>query len=153
MGEKTKNYEIAYLLSSGIPEEEVLTYVGKLTAAIESVGGSVGRAEEPQKRKLAYPIKKERFAYFGYTTFSLENPRGLAELEKKIKLESKVLRYLITEEVSQPPVRKLYIRERREPQLLKETQQPPAVTKREPEEKEKLDIVELDKKLEEILGK
>ena len=57
-----KNYELAYLLSSSIPEEEVLTRAGKLTALIEENKGLIRHVQEPRKIKLAYPVKKEKVA-------------------------------------------------------------------------------------------
>src|SRR3989338_7953569 len=92
-----KNYEIAYLLSLLVPENEVATYAGKLTSLIGDQGGVVKRVEEPKARRLAYPVKKERSAYFGYTTFVMAK-EAINDLKKKLAFETKILRFLIVEE-------------------------------------------------------
>jgi len=138
-----KNYEIAYLLSLLVPENEVATYAGKLTSLIGDQGGVVKRVEEPKARRLAYPVKKERSAYFGYTTFVMAK-EAINDLKKKLAFETKILRFLIVEEEEKSiPMPRISFRKPQERVI---------VTPRETEEKEKLDIVQLDKKLEEILG-
>lgn len=147
MDRDPKNYELAYLLSPSIPEEGVLTRVGKLTALIEENKGLIRHVQEPRKIKLAYPIKKEKTAYFGYTTFSLA-PEFLLSLEKKIKGEE-VLRYLLVEEEigrKAPAFRAFTPRSAPLPRQK-------AAPREEPKMEEKLDLEALDKKLEEILGK
>lgn len=54
MEQVIKNYEIAYLLSPSIPEEEVLTHAKKLSAIIEEQKGSVKHLQEPKKHKLHF---------------------------------------------------------------------------------------------------
>lgn len=46
------------------------------------------------KIRLAYPIKKENFAYFGYVYFEGE-PAAIKNLKADLKLNPEVLRYLI----------------------------------------------------------
>ena len=151
MDSEAKNYELAYILSTAIPEDGVLAAAGKLTAAIEEARGMVKRAETPKKRRLAYAIKKEQNGYFGWTSFGMA-PAGIAALEKKIKEEKNLLRHLIVEEEIEtriPFVRP--IGARRAPAPQKSLLAPAPAPKAMPEEK--LDLEALDKKLEEILGK
>ena len=145
MDAETKNYEIAYLLAPSIAEGEVLTYAGKLTGLIEAEKGQVKYVEEPKKRRLAYPIKKERNAYFGWTTFNAA-PEKISGINKKLKDENSFLRYLIVEEEIE--------KRRPMPAFPFPTREPRA--KAAPKIKipeEKLDMEALDKRLEEILGK
>lgn len=147
MEQETKNYEIAYLISPSIPEEKVLPCTGKISALIEEQKGVIKHLQEPKKQRLSYAIKKERNAYLAWTTFRLM-PEHIAGLEKKLKSESSLLRYLIVEEetrlkapVFRTPIAKLGM-------------QKTATIPREAEAtEEKLDLEALDKKLEEILGK
>lgn len=148
MEQETKNYEIAYLLSPSISEEEVLTHVQQISTLIEEQKGSVKHVQEPRKHKLSYPIQKERNAYFGWTTFRLV-PDGVAPLEKKIKVYAHILRYLIVEEETRlkaPVFRTPTAR----PMM---GQKSPSVPRELEKGDEKLDLEALDKKLEEILGK
>lgn len=144
MDPETKNYEIAYILSFSVPADEVVTEAGKLTSHISDSSGVVRFIEEPKQRRIFYPIKKERSVYFGWTTFTMAKS-SIGELKKKLAFEPQILRFLIVEEEEKSaPIPRLVFREPRKKIII-----PP----REAEEKEKLDVVQLDKKLEEILGK
>ncbi len=148
MASEQKNYELAYLLPPSIAEGEVLTHAGKITTLIEGAGGMIRHAEEPRKRKLAYPVKKEVNAYFGWTTFAI-SPENLAALKKKIVSEEKILRHLLVEEEIE--TKPQFIR----PFPVRHQPVRPSVAPHpaEPKLEEKLDLEALDKKLEEILGK
>lgn len=148
MEQEIKNYEISYLLSPAIAEGEVLMIVGKLTTLIEEQKGAIKHVEEPKKRKLAYAINKERNAYFSWITFRLY-PVQIVALEKKLKAENYLMRYLIVEEETRIKA-PIFHTQIQKPTMYKapsgtiyDTQQP----------EEKLDLEALDKKLEEILGK
>lgn len=144
----TKNYELAYLLSPSLAEGEVLTRANKLSILIEEAKGIIRKSEQPRRRRLAYPVNKQKEAYFGWMTFSLAREE-MPSLEKKLKGEGEILRYLVVEEEV----------EKRPPLVLRTIpsrparSRPPATPKREIEPEEKLDLEALDKKLEEILGK
>lgn len=144
-----KNYELAYILTSSIPEGEVSAVVAKLATIIQEQNGVIRRQEEARKRQLAYPVKKERVAYFGWITFSMV-PELITELKKKLAGEAQILRQLLVEEdmtqFNLPP-RRMYTPR----PLASAVKSPETPTEETPEEK--LDLEALDKKLEEILGK
>ena len=148
MDSEAKNYELAYLLSPSLPEDEVLGYAGKLSGVIEEQKGAIRHVEPPKRRKLAYPIHKEGTAYFGWTTFAAA-PAAIAQIEKKVKEMPQILRHLTVEEeieTRRPIFRPL------QPRMASGTANPAAPHEAEKPE-EKLDLEALDKKLEEILGK
>ena len=142
-----KNYELAYLLSSTVPEEEVLTWTGKITRAIADAKGVVRRVEEPFRRHLGYPIQKETQAYFGWTTFTAA-PEMLVEIKKSLQALGKIIRLLILEKIeSTVPVRPMRLR------TLPTVPAARPIPRETEKPEEKLDLEALDKKLEEILGK
>lgn len=146
MASEPQKYELAYLLSPAVPEEEVLAWAGKLAKLIEDAGGMVRYQETPAKRKLASAVKKEGNAYFGWTTFTAAT-EAIGALEKKLKAVENLLRYvLVTEKEIVQPARTFAPRSFIAPRI-----KPPAIPAEKPEEK--LDLEELDKRLEEILGK
>lgn len=159
-----KSYEVAYLISPALPEDEVFGEAGKITAAIQDAHGLVGRIEEPKKRRLAYPIRlarrssngggKLREAYFGWTTFAIA-PERLTDIERRLKAEPNVVRYLIAEEVKRPaaPPRLRLDRARRPAVPAPRLEGVKPFTPAAPKEEDKTKLEELDKKLEEILGK
>ncbi len=147
MNEDSKNYELAYLVIPSVSEEEALAAAGKLSSVLESEHGVIRHLETPKKRKLAYPIKKEKTAYFGWTTFTA-SPAAIAHIAKKISIDTAVLRHMIVEERV----------ETRTPFLRPFSPRGSSAQKAIPREaekpgEEKLDLETLDKKLEEILGK
>ena len=144
MDSNPKTYELAYLLSPSIREEEILTHAAKITGVIEQAGGLVKHAETPRKRRLAYPVKKQTNAYFGWTIFSAL-PEAIKAIEKQIKAESP-LRSMLVEEEPMPEPRRMPVPGRRPAGVGRVMRTP-----EKPEEK--LDLEALDKKLEEILGK
>ncbi|MBI4132632.1 MAG: 30S ribosomal protein S6 [Candidatus Sungbacteria bacterium] len=153
MDSEVRNYEITYLIHPDIAEDEVFGQAGKITSFVQEAHGLVGRIGEPKKRRLAYPIKKFRDAYFGWTKFTIV-PERIAEIEKKLALEKNFIRYLIVEDAKRPP---LEFRPRREAALRRAP--PPSrqlvtpFVPEPPKEEDKIKLEELDKKLEEILGK
>ena len=154
MDAEIKNYEIAYLINPDVPEDGVFGEVGKITGLIQDAHGLVGKIQEPKKRKLAYPISKSLYAYFGWTTFAVA-PERIANVEKRLRLEKSILRYLMVEEVKRP-VMQFRPRGGGIPRRALATPHLEGVapfTPAQPKEEDQVKIQELDKRLEEILGK
>ncbi len=83
---KKRKYEISFVLKT----ENISVISQSLTN-----GGFVILTENPlEKVQLAYPIKKENYAYFGYCHFEGE-PAAVKNLRVDLKLNPEVLRYLI----------------------------------------------------------
>lgn len=143
METEPKNYEIAYLISPQVAAEDAFGEAGKITGFIQDAKGFIGHIEEPKRKTLAYSIKKFREAYFGWTRFSIGS-RELSELEKKLSREPNIIRFLIVHADETPPER--YPLRHGAARKTQKSAVPPA-------EKERMDIGELDKRLEEILGK
>lgn len=150
METEAKNYEIAYILSSDINEEEIFGVIGKITGLIQDEKGMVQKIEEPQKIKLAYPIQKQKTAYLGCTVFSML-PENVEGLKKKLRQENKtIIRFLMVlaqKKLAAAAMRKQIIVSK--PKIGKPPATP-AIPVSEAEEK--VDMAELDKKLEELLG-
>lgn len=147
MDSDTKNYELAYLLSPSLPEEDVLVWSNKIAALIEEAHGVIRRFEPPKKRQLSYPIKKTSFAYFGWIVFTVA-PDVVLQINKKVKELEHILRHLTTEIGEADTRPRVYPLRSVRKAPLQETKQPVREKK-----DEALDLEALDKKLEEILGK
>ncbi|TSD04854.1 MAG: hypothetical protein Greene071436_41, partial [Parcubacteria group bacterium Greene0714_36] len=111
------------------------------------------RVEPPKKRRLAYGVKKEHSAYFGWTTFTALSS-AVATIDKKTKDMPQVLRHLVVEEEieTRRPILRTF-----QPSAMRVSPGGIAIAPEVPREREamdeKLDFEALDKKLEEILGK
>jgi len=144
-----KKYEIAYILTPSLTNEEALIISGKLSTLVEEAQGTVRHREDPRKRRLAYHVKKQDYGYFGWITFDAA-PDILSEIEKKLKTMKEVMRHLMVvgEEVPPQPLRTFTPRPE-SPKVSPRPVSPESV----PVTEKKLDLEELDKRLEEILGK
>lgn len=91
--DEKKSYELGFLLN-----EENLSPVKRLLEKHSAANLSEGSLV---KVNLAYPIKKQGQAFFGYLRFELEGP--VAELKKDLKLEPTVLRHLLIKVPSAAP--------------------------------------------------
>jgi len=132
-----KEYEISLLLK----EESGSAAVKNLMALH---GCTITLDNEPRRITLAYPIKKEPSALFGFMRF-LAEPQSLKELSKALEFEPSCLRFLVISE-----------------SFEKKAERAPGLRKAAPVRGERIqesaprtpDIVtneELERKLEEIL--
>jgi len=137
-----KIYELNYLISPDLSEEELNAFQEKINKYVQEEKGILGETNKPQKRILAYPIKKMVQAYLSSINFQL-NPESLLNIEKKIKNEGQIIRYLIL--VKKP--RK--VTEKRIRRIIKKLEQPSM--KAETPQKKKADLETIEQKLEEIL--
>jgi len=135
-----KLYEIIYLISADLSEEELKACQEKITSLIQEEG-VLSEVGSSIRKTLAYPIKKKSTAFSATLSFQLE-PERVESLEKKLKAESKILRYLILgKPKTKPPTtfRKKMVGGK-----------PP--TPRKKVVGGKVELKEIEKKLEEILG-
>ena len=148
-----KLYELIYLSSTDLSKEELNLLQEKIISLIREVGGEllVGEslANTFVRKKLASPIKNKGEAYFTALSFRFE-PEKLENLEKKLKLENQILRYLI---LVKPKPEKLF--EPKPTQILparlafgnSKAGGPRKTLKKKP----KVELKEIEKKLDEIL--
>lgn len=82
-----EKYELTLIFKSDLTEEKIDAILSKLKIKEESkkVWG---------KRFLAYPIKKQKEGIYVHLGLKIK-PEQAKELEKKISLENKILRYLL----------------------------------------------------------
>lgn len=135
-----KNYELTYLISPDLSEEELKIFSGKINNFIQEEAGVLEKTTEPFKRKLSYPIKKKEEGFSITLIFSLD-PGKLENLEKKLKPENQILRYIILTKKNPEKI----LAPRRHPKTQDDqpsTSQPKV---------KKVELKEIDKKIEEIL--
>jgi len=137
---KTKLYELVCLISPEINEEELATLSEKINSLIKEKGGILEKEISLIKKKLAYPIKKKSVAYLKVLNFQLENQR-LEELKKEIISEKNILRLAI--------LNKKIAKIKKERHKLPFRTEITPTTREKP--KKKVELKEIEKKLEEIL--
>ncbi|ONI40492.1 30S ribosomal protein S6 [Candidatus Epulonipiscium fishelsonii] len=92
-----RKYELALVLVANLGEEDKLSELGKIKEIIARFGGQITNVDDWGKRKLAYEIKKvqkykEGFYYFIHFDAATSVP---AELESRLRITERVLRYLV----------------------------------------------------------
>jgi len=144
-----KLYELTYLISPDLSEEELKNFSKKISDFILTEGGTLDRTAAPIRKKLAYPIKERKETSLATLNFYL-NPEELENFEKKLKSENQILRYmLLTKKISKKIIPEKI---RRKPFEISEKPFAPYERKRVKPEDKKVELKEIDKKIEEILN-
>jgi small subunit ribosomal protein S6 len=129
-----KYYELTYLISPDLSEPEVKNIQEKVNSLIQTREGFLDSSTPPERIDLSYPIKKKTQAYLTSLSFHLKVEK-INDLEKEIKSEGNILRFLIC-------VRK----------KLKAVEAPRRAPIKKPEKEKKAELKDIEQKLEEILG-
>ncbi|MDD4532605.1 MAG: 30S ribosomal protein S6 [Bacilli bacterium] len=91
-----KKYEIMYILKPELDAEGVKAESASLQKIIVDNGGKVIDVNEWGLRTLAYPIKKEVKGYYFVLKVEIAEQATLDEFNRLTRVNSNVLRYLIT---------------------------------------------------------
>ena len=130
-----KTYELSYLVSPELSEEEAKAITQKIISFIGEQD-KVKNVSPLVKKRLGSPVRDKTIASMGSLNF-VANPEKVKEIEKSLRNEPEILRYMILskkeKKIEQKTIKKLVIK----PKLLKK--------------QKKVELKEIDKKLEEIL--
>lgn len=114
-----KNYELLYVLPASQTSEDIVKNFNEVKKHIEKLGGTMletllehpfltktgmSKEEEPEeikalpivKRKLAYPIKHEKFGIYCLVNFQAEGKK-IEDIDEYLRLNANVLRHIILE--------------------------------------------------------
>lgn len=171
--ENQRNYELTFILSPELEEKGVDSFEQEIEKSIRDLGGDLKRKSKPEKRNLSYPIKKFQSGYYLVINF-LFNPEKLEELASVLKHKKDILRHIINfveessftkpekekgkgkkmpkaktgkikeiaEEITEEEIKEIKrkVKKKKKPSFAKAT------------EGNEVELEEIDKKLEEILG-
>ncbi|OGE21165.1 30S ribosomal protein S6 [Candidatus Daviesbacteria bacterium RIFCSPHIGHO2_01_FULL_40_24] len=88
------SYYLTLVLKPGLEEKERKTLLDALSKKLTGEGGKVAKEDLWGVRPLAYPIKRNTSGFFAH--FEIEaDPANAKGLDKILKLEEDVLRYLL----------------------------------------------------------
>lgn len=150
------HYELLYIVPAQYTDDELAPVKQKVRNAIEKAGGKISLEDNLGKKKLAYPIKKMFQGYYLLNYLEMESS-ALTGLDRDLRLTSEILRHIIVryepkaaikletirQGMSETPEKSYGAEKREEISFPKE--------KEESQEEKKVDLKELDKKLDEIL--
>jgi small subunit ribosomal protein S6 len=89
-----REYELTYIVHPQVGPEGLTAVMEEVTKLVESHGGAVRKIEPWGLRRLAYPIRKVREGHYVFMQIGLD-AKGVAEIERALKLKELVLRHLI----------------------------------------------------------
>lgn len=88
-----KRYETVYIANPNLDDEALKEVVGKFSDMIKKNEGSLVKVDEWGKRKLAYEVKRFDKGYYVLLDFC-GLPEMVTELERNLKLDDRVMKYL-----------------------------------------------------------
>jgi small subunit ribosomal protein S6 len=91
--QKMRAYEAVVIMHPEATDEEQKELFKKNKSIVESFKGEVYSVETWGKRSLSNPIAKNKLGNYFYTTFKA-SPEVVLELERTMKINDKVLRFL-----------------------------------------------------------
>jgi len=146
-----KQYELECLISTEVPEKELGLLTEKVSSFLGEEGGTAIEIKDLIRRGLGYPIKKKRSAYLVIFNFELA-PERLKSLEEKLRIEPQLLRYMILTRKMVGRAPRIVLAPKRE--FPKEFPEAKTVPQKSyvPKSEKKVELKEIEEKLEEILN-
>jgi len=81
------------MLAPNLEAQELDAFKSKVDNIMSAGGGQLVSFEDWGRRRLAYPVKKEMYGYYLLYNFQ-GNPALSGELERNLKIDEKVFKYL-----------------------------------------------------------
>lgn len=82
------------ILPTDLKKEDSEKLLDKIKKAVNDAKGKIEKADDWGKKEFAYEIRKLKEGNYYYWEFSVE-PAQVLEIDRKIKAEEKILRYLL----------------------------------------------------------
>jgi len=147
-----KTYELTYIISSKINQEEVDFVKKEIESFIQSKQGVISTSEKTAPQTLAYLINKQSSGCFITLIFQILEDH-IKEIKEKLEKNNKILRHLI---IVKKPIKELKGRRIRKPltiPLSKITAESPFIKTSENKKiLETVDLNKIDEKIDEILN-
>jgi small subunit ribosomal protein S6 len=89
-----RSYELGFILHPDVEQADVTQAVDKVGQYITAGGGEVTSVDVWGRRALAYPIRKRQEGTYIFLQAQID-PRSVGDLERNLKLDEVVLRYLL----------------------------------------------------------
>lgn len=90
----SRDYELAFILSPEVNEEETRAILERVEQIVATYGGQIVKVNQWGRRRLAYPIQRHRDGQYIFIDMIL-TPETVAELERMLKVSEIVLRYMV----------------------------------------------------------
>ncbi len=98
-----KLYELTVILDSSLDESTQTAEIEKIEKSITSSGGKIHKLDRWGNKRLAYEINKQNQGYYVFFLFDA-NPGLTTEIERGMKLNENILRFLTVVSPEEAPV-------------------------------------------------
>lgn len=149
--EESRNYEFAYHITTQLDEGKVPAIQQEVEALIQKHGGIITFSQQPELKKLSYPIKHQRQGFFAWVQFTAETGELLPELDEWARLHPEVLRHVVLKLESESDKRAIKQAEHLERKAAKAAKEGSAVKKTLTETKAE-DTGKLEQQIEDVIG-
>jgi ribosomal protein S6 len=146
-----RNYEFACHITTQIDEAKAPAIWSEVEALIQKHGGVIIFAQQPERKRLSYPIQHQTQAFFAWVQFSTDKEELLHEIEEWARLHPEILRHVMLKLEAESEKRAAKQAEHLERKAAKQAKEGAAV-KKTVTEKPAADKGKLEKQLEDILG-
>ena len=89
-----RTYEVIYIVHPDLDDSSFKQINDQMQSAIKDNGGTISKADIWGKRKMAYPIRKQSEGQYVLLHTEMD-PAFCAELERQLRLQESVMRFLI----------------------------------------------------------
>jgi len=90
----TRDYELGIILNPEVNEEETRNILDRVEQVVATHGGQTVKVNQWGRRRLAYPIERQRDGIYIFIDMILE-PETVSELERTLKVSEAVLRHMM----------------------------------------------------------
>lgn len=143
-----KTYELTYIISSSLTGSESDEAKKKVEDLILEKGGTALKSEKTQAQPLSYVIKKHSSGYFVIMTFEVAEDK-IKEIKAYLEKEANILRHLF---VIKKPFKEMKARRTKKPIPAKDKVENSVFVHEEKKDEGKVELEDINKKLDEILS-
>jgi len=86
-------YETIFVVNPDLSDDETQNVINKFAGIISATGGVQLKLDDWGRRRLAYKIDKFSQGYYVLVDFA-GSPAGLMELERNLKIDDRIIRFL-----------------------------------------------------------
>lgn len=89
-----RDYELGFILTPEVNEEQTRAILERIEHIVNNYGGQIMRVNQWGRRRLAYPIQHNRDGFYVFIDMIL-TPETVSELDRTLKVSEEVIRHLI----------------------------------------------------------
>ena len=96
------HYETVFVLPGDLQPQKIDDYIEKVKAFIEQKGGDITLVDKWGRRRLAYPIGRQREGFYTFLQFNAP-PAAVADLTQFFRVSEEVIRQVVTKALKGKP--------------------------------------------------